>query len=279
MIVHPRLPGGAYPMRRSLRGGRRVQAGLADLQELRRRQARLAPPARFPGPCHGPGGAGDDRRRRSALGREPDPGAPRPRRASPASRRSGVRALMEVSGCLGKRAAEYRHGRIRPRPADQRGRPARARHDGRRDADDRRCRAAQQIALELDRCNARRQEIERQIQDEARAMIEAGGRRRRSPARSSWPARAGIPGVIGIVAGRLAETLSSADRRPAPRERPSRRARPARSPASTCTRRIKDCSGAAAGFGGHAAAAGLKRRQRAMSRPSPGSSRSVAATR
>ena len=64
-------------VRRPLRGGRGVQAGLADLQELRRRQEGLAPPPRLPGPSHGPGGAGDDRRRGAAVGREPDAGPAR----------------------------------------------------------------------------------------------------------------------------------------------------------------------------------------------------------
>ena len=80
VIVHPRLPGGSLPLRRPLRRGRGVQAGLAGLQELRRRQAGLAPPPRLPRPGDGTGRAGDDRRRGPALRREPHHGPPRPGR-------------------------------------------------------------------------------------------------------------------------------------------------------------------------------------------------------
>ena len=63
---------------------------------------------------------------------------------------------------------------------------------------------AKSIAATLETCNTRRQEVERQILDEARAMLEAegglGDRRAIVLAREGWHA-----GVIGIVASRLAE--------------------------------------------------------------------------
>ena len=66
------------------------------------------------------------------------------------------------------------------------------------------------------------------------------------------------PGVIGIVASRLAETYHRpADRRRA-RRRASARARPGRSPGFNLYEAIKACSEGLIGFGGHAAAAGLK---------------------
>ena len=65
---------------------------------------------------------------------------------------------------------------------------------------------AREIAVELDLCNARRQEVERQIYDEAQAIIKSEGglgeRRAIVLGRSGWHA-----GVIGIVAGRLAEAF------------------------------------------------------------------------
>ena len=50
----------------------------------------------------------------------------------------GLRGADGGQRLPGQAAAEYRDGRLRPRPADQRRRPSRTGHDGRRDADDRR---------------------------------------------------------------------------------------------------------------------------------------------
>jgi single-stranded-DNA-specific exonuclease len=115
---------------------------------------------------------------------------------------------------------------------------------------------AQQIALELDRCNARRQEIERRIQEEARAMIEASGgiadRRSIVLAGKGWH-----PGVIGIVAGRLADIYHRPTIILAQGDTVAQGS--ARSIAGfDLYEAIKDCAGPLLGFGGHAAAAGLK---------------------
>jgi single-stranded-DNA-specific exonuclease len=115
---------------------------------------------------------------------------------------------------------------------------------------------AHEIALELDRCNTRRQEIERQIYDEARAQLERSGglgdRRSIVLAGKGWHA-----GVIGIVAGRLAENYH----RPAVIVALSDGIcqGSARSiPGFDLYEAIKDCAQPLIGFGGHAAAAGLK---------------------
>ena len=78
VVVHPELPGSTVPVRRALRVRRGVQAGLAGLQEVRRRQEGLAAPPRLPGQVDRPGGDGDRRRRDADPRREP---APRPPRA------------------------------------------------------------------------------------------------------------------------------------------------------------------------------------------------------
>ena len=96
-----------------LRGG--VQARLAGLQGVRRRQEGLAAPPRLPGQVDQPGGDGDRRRRHADPRREPDPGPPRPRRRCSARPQPGLRALLSVAGCLGKKRAEHRVDRLQPR--------------------------------------------------------------------------------------------------------------------------------------------------------------------
>jgi single-stranded-DNA-specific exonuclease len=115
---------------------------------------------------------------------------------------------------------------------------------------------AREIAEELDRCNTRRQEVEQAMVAEAHQMIaDQGGLNGRGAivlGRAGWH-----PGVIGIVAGRLAETYH----------------RPAIVVALTdeigqgsgrsitglnLYEAIKQCSEGLLGFGGHSAAAGLK---------------------
>src|SRR5208282_790710 len=112
------------------------------------------------------------------------------------------------------------------------------------------------IAEELDLVNSRRQEIEREIVQEAQEMIQAEGglkeRRAIVLGRKGWH-----PGVIGIVASRLVDYYQ----------------RPtvivafgdefAQGSARSVTgfnlyEAIRDCSEGLIGFGGHAAAAGLK---------------------
>src|SRR5262249_189791 len=115
---------------------------------------------------------------------------------------------------------------------------------------------ARQIATELDRCNVRRQEIERRIQDEARPMVEAAGggagRRPIALARQGWH-----PGVMGIVGGRLAEFYHRPTVVLAQGDAVAQGS--ARSIAGfDLYEAIKDCSAPLLAFGGHAAAAGLK---------------------
>jgi single-stranded-DNA-specific exonuclease len=115
---------------------------------------------------------------------------------------------------------------------------------------------AQSIAAELDSCNVRRQEVERQILQEARELLEAegglGDRRAIVVAREGWHS-----GVIGIVAARLAEmfhrptiVLSLG---------PELAQGSARSiPGFDVYDAINACSDHLLAFGGHQAAAGLK---------------------
>jgi single-stranded-DNA-specific exonuclease len=169
---------------------------------------------------------------------------------------TGLRALMEVSGCLSRRRLNTGTvGFILAPRINAAGRLERAMMAVEMLTTDDATRA-QQIALELDRCNTRRQEIERRMQDEARAMIEAGGgvadRRSIVLAGPGWH-----PGVIGIVAGRLAEIY----------HRPTVVLAQGDTIAQGSARSIlgfdlyealKDCAGPLLSFGGHAAAAGLK---------------------
>jgi single-stranded-DNA-specific exonuclease len=169
---------------------------------------------------------------------------------------TGLRALMEVSGCLTrKRLNTGTVGFVLAPRINAAGRLERAMMAVEMLTTDDALRA-QQIALELDRCNARRQEIERRIQDEARAMIEASGgvadRRSIVLASPGWH-----PGVIGIVAGRLAEIY----------HRPTIILAQGDTVAQGSARSIagfdlyealKDCAAPLLGFGGHAAAAGVK---------------------
>jgi len=168
----------------------------------------------------------------------------------------GLRALMEVSGSLGKKkltTGTVGFG-LAPR-INAAGRLERA------------SRAvemlttgdtvlAREIAGELDAHNAQRQQIEQTIVAEAHAMIRAAGdvgsRGAIVVGREGWHS-----GVIGIVASRLVESY----------HRPtvvvalngSQGQGSARSiPGFNLYEAIKACSEGLTGFGGHAAAAGLK---------------------
>jgi single-stranded-DNA-specific exonuclease len=115
---------------------------------------------------------------------------------------------------------------------------------------------AREIALLLDGFNKRRQEVERQIFDEAQEMIKAEGglgeRRAIVLGRANWHA-----GVIGIVAGRLAEAFHRPTVIIALGEEIAQGS--ARSiPGFDLYEALKDCSDGLIAFGGHAAAAGLK---------------------
>jgi single-stranded-DNA-specific exonuclease len=115
---------------------------------------------------------------------------------------------------------------------------------------------AREIALLLDGYNKRRQEVERQIFDEAQEMLKGegglGDRRAIVLGRQGWHA-----GVIGIVAGRLAEAFHRPTVIIALGEEISQGS--ARSiPGFDLYEALKDCSEGLLAYGGHAAAAGLK---------------------
>ncbi len=115
---------------------------------------------------------------------------------------------------------------------------------------------AREIALILDDTNLRRQQVERQILEEAKEMIKAegglGDRRSIVLGHQGWHA-----GVIGIVAGRLAEIFHRPSILVAHGAEISQGS--ARSIAGfDVYEAIKECSQGLIAFGGHPAAAGLK---------------------
>jgi single-stranded-DNA-specific exonuclease len=172
---------------------------------------------------------------------------------------AGLKALMEVSGCLDRRrlsTGSVGFG-LAPR-INAAGRLEQAMIAVEMLTTDDPVRA-REIALQLDLCNARRQQLERQIFDRAHEMIQAqgglGDRRAIVLASKDWHA-----GVIGIVAGRLAETY----------HRPaiviSLDGAVAQGSARSIMgfdlyQAIHACAEGLIGFGGHAAAAGLKLRE------------------
>ena len=168
----------------------------------------------------------------------------------------GLRALLEVSGCLDKK--KLTTGMIGfnlgPR-INAAGRLERAMMavEMLTTGDTAR---AREIASELDRCNARRQEIEQTIVAEAHEMIKAlGGLANRGAlvvGHSGWH-----PGVIGIVAGRLMDTYHRPSIVVALGDEVGQGS--ARSiPGFDLYEAIRACSDGLLAFGGHRAAAGLK---------------------
>lgn len=170
----------------------------------------------------------------------------------------GLKALMQVSGCLGK--ARLNTGNIgfglAPR-INAAGRLEQARlavellttDDAER---------ALELAKTLDDCNGRRREVERQMVDEAHAMISErgglGGRGAIVLGKEGWH-----PGVIGIVAGRLAETYHRPTIIIALNGEVGQGS--ARSvPGFDLYQALRECSDGLTSFGGHKAAAGLKLR-------------------
>ena len=134
-----------------------------------------------------------------------------------------------------------------------------------------------EIALLLDGFNKRRQEVERQIFEEAHEMIKAegglGDRRAIVLGRANWHA-----GVIGIVAGRLAEAFHRPTVIIALGDEIAQGS--ARSiPGFDLYEALKDCSEGLIAFGGHAAAAGLKLAAEQLRRLRSAASKSGAGTR
>ncbi|WP_169979161.1 single-stranded-DNA-specific exonuclease RecJ [Tautonia rosea] len=115
---------------------------------------------------------------------------------------------------------------------------------------------AQSLAEELDTCNRRRQEIEHSIVSEARQMVDAlGGLGERGAVVLGHPEW--HPGVIGIVAGRLAELYHRPSIVMALRDDLCQGS--GRSiPGFDLYDAIRSCSSGLLGFGGHRAAAGLR---------------------
>jgi len=168
----------------------------------------------------------------------------------------GLRALLSVANCLGKK--ELNTGSIgfslapRINAAGRLERAMQAVEMLTTDADDR----ADQLAEALDLCNAQRQEVERRMVEEAHEMItEQGGLKGRGAivlGREGWH-----PGVIGIVASRLVDTYHRPTIVIALAEEHGQGS--ARSIAGfDLYQAIKACSEGLLAFGGHAMAAGLK---------------------
>jgi single-stranded-DNA-specific exonuclease len=173
-----------------------------------------------------------------------------------ASPTEGLRALMDLAGCLGRRRLSTGTVGFNLAPRiNAAGRLERAmRAVEMLTTDD--TVLAREIAAELDRCNTRRQEVEQTIVKEAHEMIRAAGgvgeRGAIVVGREGWH-----PGVIGIVAGRLAETYHRPAVVVALGDALAQGS--ARSvPGTDLYEAIKACSEGLLGFGGHPAAAGLK---------------------
>ncbi len=118
---------------------------------------------------------------------------------------AGLKALLGVSGLLDKRALNTGHVGFNLAPRiNAAGRMSRAMQAVEMLTTEDES-LAQSLAAELDRCNGERQTLERTTVDEAHQMIAAAGgsadRGALVVGREGWH-----PGVIGIVAGRLAET-------------------------------------------------------------------------
>ena len=168
----------------------------------------------------------------------------------------GVRALLEVSGCLdrGKLAAGTVAFRVAPR-INAAGRLEQAmRAVEMLTTED--IELARDLAAELDGCNTRRQEIEQTMVGEAHTLVRAAGEIGERGAivvgREGWH-----PGVVGIVAGRLAETYHRPTIVVALNQGQGQGS--ARSIAGfNVHEAIQACRDGLTGFGGHAAAAGLR---------------------
>lgn len=168
----------------------------------------------------------------------------------------GLRALMEVSGCVsrGRLSSGTVGFRLAPR-INAAGRLERAmRAVEMLTTDD--PATAREIAADLDRCNSRRQEIEQTMVKEAHELVRAAGavgeRGALVVGREGWH-----PGVIGIVASRLVDVYHRPAIVVALDERLSQGS--GRSvPGFNLYDALKACSEGLIGFGGHAAAAGLR---------------------
>ena len=257
---------------------------------IRRSAATRAPTcAPRASPTSSRGAARRGRARPAERRRRPRPRRPRHRRRLRAAARArtgalvraGLRALAharaagparaDAGGAARPRALDARTIGFRARAADQRRGPPVPRRRRRRAPAHRGRRArAARSPRELDRANAERRHVEQRILFEAEAQVAERGRARRRYvlAGEGWH-----PGVIGIVASRIAErhhrpvrarSRSTATRAPA---------RAARSRRSTCSAGWSACAEHLPRHGGHRAAAGLRDRRARTSRRSARRSR------
>ena len=168
----------------------------------------------------------------------------------------GLRALLSVAGCQDDRSLNVGTISFKLAPRiNAAGRLERAMQAVEMLTTDVRERA-EELAQALDLCNIQRQDVERQMVEEAHEMITAqGGLKDRGAivlGREGWH-----PGVIGIVAARLVDTYH----RPAivialNEEQGQGSARSI--PGFDLYEAIRACSSGLTTFGGHPAAAGLK---------------------
>jgi single-stranded-DNA-specific exonuclease len=168
----------------------------------------------------------------------------------------GLRALLEVSGCLEKRRLTTGMVGFNLAPRiNAAGRLERAMKavEMLTTGD---TAVARELAEELDRCNTRRQEVEHSIVSQAHEMLRASGglgdRGAVVLGHAEWH-----PGVIGIVAGRLAETYH----RPSivvSLSNPISQGSARSIPGFDLYEAIRACGDGLLGFGGHKAAAGMK---------------------
>ena len=168
----------------------------------------------------------------------------------------GVRALLEVSGCLNR--SKLTAGTVGFQLAP------RINAAGRLDAASKAVELlttrdealARELSSALNACNLERREVERKILEDARAMIEAGVEPHKRSAiivsEEDWH-----PGVIGIVAGRLLDLYH----RPtivASRRGDATSASCRSIPGLDIHEALSVCSKRLITFGGHAAAAGFR---------------------
>jgi single-stranded-DNA-specific exonuclease len=257
VVVHPRRPGGSYPFGelcgcgvafkvawqvcKSFGDGKKASPHLRDFLLRAMNLVALATVADVV-PLE------DENRifvRHGLAGLRSDPSA-------------GIKALLEVAGLAGrpKLSAGQIAFNLAPRiNAAGRLEAAMTAYELLTTEDDDR---AKFLAGELDRCNKERQDTERRTLDEARAIIEGtGGLGERGAlvlARAGWH-----PGVVGIVAGRLAEMYHRPSIVLAVDEENAVASGSARSvPGFNLHAALCACSDGLTSFGGHAAAAGLR---------------------
>ena len=127
-------------------------------------------------------------------------------RALAGARRPGLRALHARRAASIRRASTEQHARLRARAADQRrGPPLPRRRRARADADRRRASVRSRSRASSTRSTPSASRSRPRSCSRPSGSSPTRRERRGDPAATCSPARAGIPGVIGIVASRLVE--------------------------------------------------------------------------